>query len=187
MIKVEAYSLKLNWPLKVSSLIVSAATLEASPYKKLQSASYSSASKTSGSFIITRDQKVRMLGNYLEEGTFLANILQKGKEGMKSSSHLQRSGVVYIIFKTWQKSHEDANIFWSHVRDGENLKYDMPEMQLREFLKGSSSLIGRRAFVSHAVSVHEYAYRCAIAWNAYRAKRPTRLTYYPEKVVPKII
>jgi hypothetical protein len=187
MVKVEANALRLTWPLRISSLIVSAAAIEVGSQKKLGTlASPGSVggrkSFTKTSKYMSKDDKVKLLKLYLNEGAFLYSIVRN----TKTDKHLMRSSVALIMIQTWRKDHDDAYRFWTRVRDGENLTRDMPEMRLREFLIETRVVIKQAAYMARHVKPHEYAYRCASAWNAFRTNRPTRLSYYPDKAIPSL-
>ena len=91
------------------------------------------------------------------------------------------------MMKTWQKSPSDAKIFWTRVRDGENLEKTMPEMKIREFLLLTRLTVRTSAYIARRVSSHEYAFRCALAWNSFRRGTNTKLAYHPTRFVPEII
>lgn len=183
MVKVEAHALKLSWPFWLSSRIVSAATMEIAEQKKLGSPTMKSAIRIKDKYT-TQEDKVKLLGKYLKEGEFLWQILCKDGE-KQLTRFLQRKAVVYSMIQTWRADKNDASVFWSRVRDGENLTRAMPEMKLREFLIQTRTLNVPLAYRTRRVSDHEFAYRCAQAWNAFRAGRSTKLSYYAEKSIPK--
>jgi len=183
MVSVEADSLKLTWPLWLSSLIVSAATLEVANQRKLGGPAGTATCNSSN--YMSKDEKVALLGRYLEEGSFLSKIMLANKK-KSFTRHLQRKSVVLVMMKTWRKDQGDAFTFWERVRDGENLTRKMPEMKLREFLIQTRRTVRPSAYVARNVSDHEYAYRCVSAWNAFRENRPTRIAYYHDKHIPKI-
>jgi len=179
MIKVEANSLSLSWPIRMSALIVSAAAIEYVDKPSLYSGS-GTGSKNPGKKTLTRDQKVGLLSEYLKEGAFLSSIITD----MGSQRHLARASVAYMIFKTYRINKSVAFNFWCKVRDGENLTRDMPEMKIREFLIMSAmkSTISKPSSVSN----HEYCYRIAQAWNASVNGTSTRLNYYHDKPIPRL-
>lgn len=192
MVKVEANALKLKWPNWVSSLIVSAAIAEKGNQKKLgQPATtvINNISHIENTKYMSKDDKVRLLGKYLQEGAFIANILTINgtKQSQSNIKHLSRKSVALIMMKSWRVSNNDAYIFWERVRDGENLNKAMPEMKLREFLIQTRSTIRPSVYMTRRVTDHEYAYRCALAWNAFRRNKPTNLSYHPDAEIPKLI
>lgn len=186
MVKVEADALKLTWPNWISSLIVSAATIEVANQKKLGAPSKLTTHRVKK--YMTKEDKVELLGHYLKEGAFLFDLLTSNGT-MSSGSHvphLCRKAVALIIMQSWRINSNDAGTFWIRVRDGENLKKTMPEMKLREFLMQTRSKVRPSAYAARSVSDHEYAYRCALAWNAFRTNKPTNLAYHPDNPIPKL-
>jgi len=183
MVKVEAHALKLSWPLWLSSRIVSAATMEIAEQKKLGYPSGKGAVGARDKFL-SREGKIKLLGKYLKEGEFLSKIIWEDDKN-KISRFLQRKAVVYSMIQSWRADKNDASVFWSRVRDGENLTRQMPEMKLREFLIQTRTLNVPVAYRTRRVIDHEFAYRCAQAWNAFRSGRATKLTYYSDKSIPK--
>jgi hypothetical protein len=188
MVKVEADALKLKWPPWISSLIVSAAILEKANQRKLGHTTTTTTTVSHGDNVkyMSKDDKVRLLGSYLEEGAFIADILTINgtKQSHFNTKHLSRKAIILIMMKSSRINSNDARIFWERVRDGENLNRTMPEMKLREFLVQTRSSIRPSAYAARRVSDHEYAYRCALAWNAFRKNKPTNLAYHPDAEVP---
>lgn len=185
MVKVESDALSLTWPVWVSSLIVAAADIEKAGQRKLGQSQ--KTGKVGSAKWMTKDDKVNLLGQYLKEGAFLSDLLtSNGTTSGANCKHLRRKSVALIIMQTWRINSNDAGIFWVRVRDGENLKKTMPEMKLREFLMQTRSLIRPSAYAARAVKNHEYAYRCALAWNAFRTNKPTNLAYHPDNPIPKL-
>lgn len=187
MVSAEADALELIWPKWLSSLVVAAATLEVSHNLSLKSmvfdytprSSSSSRSQVRG-ISLSKDERVNLLGEYLEEGEFLYDLMTFNglKTGTCSVQHLRRAPVALMVFYSSRVNKNDAGIFWSRVRDGENLKRNMPEMLLREFLTQVNSISERGKFSYRHATNHEYAYRCALAWNAFREnRRLSRLIY----------
>jgi hypothetical protein len=58
-------------------------------------------------------------------------------------------------------------------------------MKLRNFLLSSLSSVAHGSN-KRIISNHEYCYRIAQAWNAYRSGGKTKLSYYPDKPVPAL-
>lgn len=184
MVRVEAHSLNLQWPLWLSSLIVSVAIIDVTGQKKLgQPASIQNIGVTNK--YMSKDDKIRLLGKYLKEGVFLSEIFcEDGKK--RTTRHLQRKAVALIMVRTWRINEHDAYLFWSKIRDGENLTREMPEMKLREFLMHTRTTVAAMAYKTRRVTDHEFAYRCSSAWNAFRSDRQTRLSYFSDKAIPKL-
>jgi len=178
MVKAEADALDIPWPQWIASLTVKAATVDR--YGSLRINPPGSPGKVTATrrslSNITKDQRVRLLQEYLKEGNFLDTVLIGGK---RACLHLNRQAVALIMIRTFRVDKNDAKDFWGHVRDGEFLSRDMPEMKLREFLTRIDSGV-------HHPSNHEYAYRCSLAWNACREKRKTSLAYRKNSLIPKL-
>jgi hypothetical protein len=184
MVRVEAHALSVWWPDWVSNLIVSAAGVKVTGHKRLGPPS---AVTTPGARTWqTRDEKVALLGKHLEVGAFIANILtSNGTLSGDGCRHLRRQPIALIMMKTWEVDPDAAEIFWSRVRDGESLMRTMPEMRLREFLVGVRT--GKhRGYAGVKPSLHEYAYRCAFAWNNFRSGKLTQMPYSEKRRIPKV-
>jgi len=192
MVHAEADSLGCPWPSKVSELLVAAIRLEclANP------ASLTSVGKV-GSFgenrlaavKLSREAIVDKLSDYQEDGKFIYHILSGGTNDrvrFAASRHLQRAPVIWVMMKSARKSKEDAIVFWSRVRDGEMLSKDDVAYKLREFLCNTSAVSMKRLSYRKA-NVREFAYRCAVAWNAFRQKRDLKvLKYQPDRPIPAL-
>jgi len=188
MIKVEAEALGVTWPLWVSSLVVSAAGL-LNNISNTRFSFTSGVGSTNERNAITKDVRVQYLAKYLLEGDFIASVLTfegNAKATRTSVKHLARAAVVAIMIKTYRKDSEDATIFWQNTRDGEGLRKDMPEMQLREFLIKSGLYGCQQGSFYRKVTNHELAYRSIIAWNAVRSNSKTNLKYMPSKALPPL-
>lgn len=171
-VRAEAFSLGVDWPSKLTRLVVSGAAIH------------------SGKANATDDRKVELLKEYLNFGTFLKEIFTSEKSHLIKADHLFRAAVVHAIICSWEKSKEDARRFWLDVRDGENLKRGMPSYKLRDYLMTTSVSIGRGASKGAAfkiASTHEMTSKCITAWNAYRRNESTDLKYFVNKTIPKAI
>ncbi|MDD3655013.1 MAG: hypothetical protein PHO01_12710 [Desulfotomaculaceae bacterium] len=191
MIKVEHCALKLKWPQYVSLLLVAIATIEKAELRKLGSpvdVHFKNIATPTKKFWLTKEDKIKLLKNYLKEGDFLANILTSNYQNTSGnhSKFLRKKAVGLIMIKSWKIDQSDAYKFWERIRDGENLKRDMPEMKLREFLLQTRASVRRSVYAARSVTDHEYAYRCALAWNAFRSGKPTNLAYHPDNPIPKL-
>lgn len=175
-IRVEADALNLNWPLRISRLIVSAAALDI--FLKGGAQSLGGRSFSPGGHI-NKDQRASLLIYYKKEGDFVHKLLIG-----ENCKHLFRAPVLCSIFWSYRKSEPDAKTFWDRVRDGENLTKDMSEMKLREFLKTTYSTIPKLSY--RTITGHEYMYRCILAWNAFRTNKRTNLSYSFDKPLPKM-
>lgn len=172
--QIEAkHALKLEWPPRICSLVVSA------------------SGKKSGKTNLTKEEKVALLSQNLDQGAFVNFILNKSlPEGtaQRETAHLRKGCLVAVMMVTWEKCHQVAEDFWMRVRDGEGLAKTDPSKLLRDFLIMSSLTIGRGLKYSERKSVteHEMQFRAMVAWNAFRRKKKLRiLKYYPNKPVPK--
>jgi hypothetical protein len=184
MVRVEKHALNLDWPDKIASLVVSAAAIDQINHPSLKS--NVSVSNANLKWALTKEHRANLLKSYLEEGYFIKKILiDDAKDG--DVQHLKRSAVVVMMFRTMRKSYQDAFVFWSRVRDGENLTKDMPEWKIREFLKSHKTISYREEQVYRKATNHEIAYRIAAAWNAFREGRSLKvLKYRHEHPVPNL-
>jgi len=183
MLKVEADALGLNWPLWLSELVVSVAAMEYFNHKRLKS-SGSLSTQSNDSKVLTKEDRVELLKGYLKEGRFLSSIFIKD-EDKSIPQHLKKSAVAFIMIKSWRKDAIDSKKFWTDVGDGERLTRDMPQLLLREFLMKNKN--NNRRYITTPISNHEYGYRCAQAWNAFRKNRKTKLAYFPDKNIPDLV
>lgn len=186
MVKVEADALDIKWPNWVSSIVVSAAIIDVLSHKNLNSnTSYFSTAKN----WLSKGDKVKLLGAYKKQGAFVNEILTVGmsKHSGVRAKHLKKAAVVYVMMKTADKNIDNAWKFWTNVRDGENLNKTMPEMRLREFLLLTRQTVRPSQYMTKGITRHEHAYRCALAWNAYRKNKPTNLAYHSTHNIPELI
>ena len=137
---------------------------------------------------ISKNQKVEYLKKYIPEGKFI-NALIKEK-GTKDTKHIARGAVIAAVIVTYKKNANDAKIFWTEVRDGENLKSNSASLKLRNYLLSTSSGYGRGVSapsLNPSASLHEMYSKCIIGWNAYRKGDSTQLKYFANKQLPKAI
>ena len=189
MVSVEALALGLDWPIWVASVVVGAAVLEKTLTKKgtiQKSVAGRGISTYASKGYITKEDKVNLLGKYLDEGGFVSYMLTDGVT-KKEVAHIRKTALVYTMFKTWQKDHTAANAFWTNVRDGEHLDKGSPEMKLRNFLllAGLESINSK--YKKRSISNNEYVYRSFLAWNAFRTGKNTNMAYSVGKPLPKLI
>ncbi len=170
----QARAIGIQWPKRIISLVITAASII--------------ENKTH----LYKEDRIEMLHRYKLTGDFLCDILAPNNNMSKEFKHLYRSGVVAAMITTYRKSQHDTTIFWSHVRDGEDLKKTMPEYRLREFL--TSVYVEKTGILpsSHnarkpAVTWHEVMARSIHAWNAFRRGEMTSLHYHADKPIPKAI
>lgn len=197
MVRVEAHALGIIWPDRVSNLIVSAASIIEADHP-----SFDNSTVTTGQLKaktgISKEDKVGYLRNYIKEGYFVAEILDS-----PNVIHIRRAPVVAMIIKTWRMAmnetmtlfnnnkiinkNTDVYLFWVRVRDGENLTRSMPEWHLREFLLNANMIQYRGKTIYRKATNHEIGYRCAVAWNNFRAnKEISKISYRPDKNIPKL-
>ena len=160
--RTKAASLGITWGGRVKSLIVSAAALN----ENMRCA--------------PRDDRAALIGKYRAEGDFLNDLIVNNSE---RSKHLLKQTVVLAIILTYQSFPEGAHIFWKRVRDGENLKKDMPEYHLQRFLLGARvtnhfyKINGERC---ETTTQNEIYSKCIYAWNCFRrSKKIMALKYDP--------
>lgn len=151
----------IDWNGRVRSLVVScAATLE----KKRES---------------SRDERAALMNDYRSEGDFINNMVI---QSFKMSKHILRQPVVMAMIQTYRSYPEGAYIFWKRVKDGENITKDMPEHQLREFLKAvavpSTILRNVRGKETPTSTPMEMYGKCIYAWNCFRRSKRTKVLKY---------
>ena len=168
VLKPEAQALGITWPSRIVSLVLSGAILK------------------EGRKTTVKNDKVELLRNYIRPGEFIDSLLtDKNKVMRKMVRHMLRAPVIAAIMLTWEKSQSDSRIFWSSVRDGENLTKLDPAFKLREFLTIANVFSGRGAAKTRYAIPKEMTSRCINAWNAFRKGQPTDLRYYPQSPIPK--
>jgi hypothetical protein len=135
---------------------------------------------------VHKNIRVESLKKYVDDGNFINDILSCVKSN--ESKHLRRRVVIAAMISTFRKNHNDAEIFWEEVRDGENLKGNSPSLKLRNYLMTTNTAIGQGVnapSLSVAASEKEIYAKCIIAWNAYRRGDSTALKFYANKETPK--
>lgn len=170
MLRAESVALNIEWSPRISNLIASAASIK------------------EGKQFSDKQEKTELLKKYLNFGKFLSNLFSVRERGT-DISHLVRIPVVYPILMTFEKCQENSHKFWSSVRDGENLKTNMPEYKLFRYLTRVCVASGRGASSNHfrIASQHEIISKCIHAWNAFRRGDTTDLKYYSQSPIPKAI
>ena len=93
-----------------------------------------------------------------------------------STKRMRRGPVAWALYATWRKSRSAAMEFWSAVRDETGETNKTPDRKLSRWLIETS--VGRRSG-----NPEMYA-RCIHAWNAWRTKSQTNLTYHADKPLP---
>jgi len=165
MVRVESHALDLPWEVSFSSLLVSAGELD------------SKGTVTQGGFL-TREQKVKILSKYIREGEMISRVVSS----RHAAKHLYRVPIIYSMFLTFRKSEQDSYYFWDKVKTGEILQKHMPEMRLREYLINDLNRV-----LYKRTSNHEIVSKCVMAWNAFRAKKPTNLQYKVDRPIAKVL
>lgn len=133
---------------------------------------------------ISKDDNASLLKPHIKECEFVYRLLWnvKGQE----SRHLLRSPVIAAVMLTHRKHHDDAELFWTSVRDGDMLKKDEPAAKLRTVLLRSKVSLGRGAGQrGEQLSQFAMCAKCIHAWNAYRTKGATDLKVYADKPMPE--
>ena len=180
-VRHEAATLGVKWPLWVSSVIVTAATIAELNLPSLtpMAGGITKMAMKKTKTVLTKDDKIGLLKHYIGgNGNFVNNILTHNGQLIgkpKMSKHLNRGAVVYLMLKTYEKSINGSIEFWGNVRDGELLTANMPEYAYREFLLLSN--LKTRSNLSGNVSNHEYICRGSLAWNAFRRGTHTTMPY----------
>jgi len=184
-VRHEATALGVKWPLWVSSVIVTAATIAKVDLPSLiaKPAGSSTTRRKKTKTVLTKEDKVGLLRHYIGgNGNFVNDILTHNGKLIgkpKMSKHLNRGAVVYLMLKTYEKSPGSSIEFWENVRDGEMLRADDAEYVYREFLLTSN--LKSRSNLSGIVSNHEYICRGSLAWNAFRQGRRTTIPYHANR------
>lgn len=168
MVKVEADSLGLDWPLTLANLLVGAIFLKF-PMDRA----------------IHRSYKIEQLKYHLDVGNFVVNELFERQPN--KYLFLKRVAVIASVLKTWEKHQAMTKTFWFDVRDGENLKKKDPTYKLREFLLTHTTIKGRGSHHYRKADDKEIQVRCIHAWNAFRRGESTLMRFYPDKPIPKVI
>jgi hypothetical protein len=163
--RAEAGLLNIEWPAKtVSTVIAGAAVIVWGMHTPKE---------------ISKDEKVRLLREFLEEGTFVYEVATS-KVGDRM---FMRGHVVAVMMLSYRISKDDAWVFWPSVRDGEMLKKTSPAYHLREFLS-STDTRGMRKTASRK----EFFVKCCKAWNAYRSGAEMGvLRYNSSEKIPELI
>lgn len=136
---------------------------------------------------LSREQRATLLGSHVDHCRFVSALIF---EPEKRQAHMKsRAATIAAILETWECSPDDAEVFWSAVRDGEMLCEDDPAYVLREWLKQiRGSAVAQTNGIRKAVSDKEIRDRCIHAWNNYRKGSKIRsLKFYPESAGPKVI
>jgi hypothetical protein len=174
LVAIENNSLGYGWSNLTANLLITAFSLNDPTFQNLPCT-----------------EKPRVLRPHRKEGDFIQSIIIG--DDKKKCQFLARGATCAAMLRTWAKHQEQAHLFWTRVREGENLMKRDPELLLRDFLR-SSSMHVRKGFrrtnsgIAGVVDNHEVMYRCILAWNARRRnERVTQLRYHRDKAPPKAI
>jgi len=197
MVKAKHHALSIKaWPLWISKLVVSAATLEYKGGDNWRTGKFKGFGVTTGIITagrtnqayLTKDKKVELLEQYLPEAQFLSGLLRSEEEILvrRKLRHIAKAPIAMMIFKTNRVNHKDARAFWNRVIWGENLKREMPSYVLRAWFTEASQ---RRKKNSGEIAAtnHEYVYKSALAWNAFRKNTTTTIPYRIWAQIPKLV
>lgn len=187
-VRHERKALQIKWPLWVTSLIVSAAVIDYSSQPSYRGSPAGISAIGTRSNILSKEAKVKLLENYIEEGEFINEIMSCGEEPSearrKQVRHISKAAVAFFMFETWRVNIKNSREFWINIRDGESLTREMPEMKYRDFLLSS---MRHKGSYSPMIQNHEYIYRGHLAWNAFREGRTTNLAYRSNAEPPKLV
>lgn len=184
MVSVESHALGLDWPLWLSSAVVSAGAIIVANQKDFRvTQSTSCAHRAKG---ISKDDRVGILKSFIKEGVFLKKLLVDTPT-QSDLKHMKRAAVCAMIFKTFSINEAASDFFWTGVRDGENLTQRDPQWLLREFLRSNNLMSSRGHYTYRTTTNHEIGYRTALTWNAFREGRKiSKTSYFPEKEIPSL-
>ncbi len=110
-------------------------------------------------------------------------------EGASHSTHITRAPVVAAMFQTWNKSHRDAVVFWTAVRDETGAKPSLPDRTLARFLltTGVDTGLGANRAESKKADRRAFFVKCLHAWNAWRRQTTTDLKYMAAAKIPSVV
>lgn len=163
--RAEAGLLNLEWPAKVVSAVIGGASI-------IKWGLYPPRD-------ISKDERVRLLGDFIDEGDFVYEITRP-----KTGKMLLRTYVVAVMMQTYKIDKTIASIFWYKVRDGLMITNTNPEYHLREFLMTTDT----RGAMSNTASKKEFYVKCCKAWNAYRFKREMKvLRFNHNEKIPVLV
>jgi len=171
IVKAESDSLSLDWPVRVASMIASAAEYIDDKHK------YRNPDKTK-----TRYERAKRIENLVSEGNFV-NELCAGE----NARMLCRVPVVVAMIMTFYADQCAATEFWESVRMGTNFNEKDPRRFLRDYLM-STPITLKSAKAKEASSAKEITTRCIVTWNTWRRgeKRQTLSRYIPEADFPEV-
>jgi len=157
MANAVAKGMGIHWPQYVSSLVASAAAYIEYPKQALY-----------------KNAKAELLSKYVREGEFINNILNVSVEGIakRHTAHMRRRAVVASMIASWQIDRNDAEIFWTDVRDGVMLSKIDPAYKLRLYLTADLQKKKHNKFrlsFTRWNSDNDIVDHCVRAWNTFRS------------------
>jgi hypothetical protein len=170
MARIEAKALGVEWQDAVVQLTLAAAALNKNGSRPGR---------------VHADQRTELLKDYMKHGQWLSEILYGNSDNTR---FLRRRGVVAAMFRSFDACRSDASKFWCAVRDGEMLRKNQPEYQLRRFLMEHAARRVPFGSSGRVVKDHEFLCRSANAWNAFRRNETlTILKYLADRPVPRFM
>lgn len=172
------HALRLKWPEKIVSLVMSAALLNESKKIRLPS------------------EKQDLLKKYQAFGEFLFDMLKTEKDTLqqKELAYMLKKPVIYSLYLSYTKDENDCRFFWNKIKTGEKLDNSDPAKKLRDYLlrvgtpfTTSPKIDSINGDSPKTAAYHEVISKCITAWNAFRRKEKTDLKYYRDKGIPKAI
>ena len=101
---------------------------------------------------------------------------------------LRRMPIVAAIFKTYEVDPEDAEHFWSLVRDDNHISPGHPTRVLRRFLRENVlACFGTATRKNKGAEAREFLVKSIQAWNSYRRKKSVNLRYGLKTSMPKAV
>lgn len=135
----------------------------------------------------TPPEKAERLLEYPEFVVWMDDILAGDRTDPKrqNSKHLARQAVIAAMFSTYQRSPEDATVFWNAVRDETGESPQCPDRKLARFLMTTGVNMGGGVNRVKKVGTREMYAKSIHGWNAWRKDEPTSLRYYEDAELPK--
>ena len=95
-----------------------------------------------------------------------------------------KTPVIAVMFRTYSVDAMVAKCFWQDVYDESAPDNDDPTRVLANFLR--DNMKGRN-FNGRGFDSKAFYCKCIHAWNAYRSGKKTKLNYFPNAVIPKVL
>lgn len=144
---------------------------------------------------LSKDKKARLLIDSKADVDFINRVFfaaddagkkhknYKGAGNSKRFGFLLRVPVIASAIKCHGVNREDAELFWTSVRDGEMLKESDPIFVLREYLRSGADR--KKVGVRNADQQRQVHAKCILAWNAFRTSSRTELRYHANCALPE--